>query len=482
MTKKIKFLNEDPLSSLSANAKSIYNSPLVQSLLDTIGIDDDDDQDLVDRFSDIEIDTEFTDQLDDYMEQLTSEMIPFNDALRLNPDRKALIIGSSQAGVQGEVIMRLLESRGFSDFSYKAFPGMTMSSIRNVVFTGMPNKENYDVVILYPGYKLGEEIDSVIDIIESFKEPARCFVVIPPPVTEMSDTTTAAALGLNKQQEPPEDYWFRIRGGKYVEERETFSANLKAAVIKSGATAIDPRDISFSDSQPQGSRGQILYDFPDMPDGIHPTRDMAKVISSAVIDAIFSCELPVTTGSVLSKIKISDIQRAPEILRSLSDYPAASAIATKAATVSRGIGMKKHPVLGYERYHYGIDIAIPVGTTITAPLPGVVTRRVDNHPEAGSFIEITHDNRDVTRYLHMSTITPREGDPVVSGDIIGKSGGGKGIPGAGLTTGPHLHWETWKGGGYKQGTLVDPRAWLSSTPGAKMPIPYTLKDKLDKAD
>lgn len=96
---------------------------------------------------------------------------------------------------------------------------------------------------------------------------------------------------------------------------------------------------------------------------------------------------------------------------------------------------RKHPITGQIRPHRGTDWAVPVGTAVYAPADGAIVKAKTNHPAAGTFIEMQHGKRYVTRYLHLSQLNVQEGQQVRKGDVIGKTGN------TGLSTGPHLHYE-----------------------------------------
>lgn len=95
---------------------------------------------------------------------------------------------------------------------------------------------------------------------------------------------------------------------------------------------------------------------------------------------------------------------------------------------------RRHPVTGRVAPHHGTDFAMPVGTPVTAPADGRVTR-VENHPYAGRFIVIEHGQGYSTRYLHLQRQLVRPGQTVERGDRIALSGN------TGRSTGPHLHYE-----------------------------------------
>ncbi|EWH01365.1 peptidase M23 [Halomonas sp. BC04] len=95
---------------------------------------------------------------------------------------------------------------------------------------------------------------------------------------------------------------------------------------------------------------------------------------------------------------------------------------------------RTHPVTGRVSPHRGTDWAMPVGTPIQAPADGRV-EKVGNHPVAGRYLVVRHDNGYRTRYLHLSRPLVSRGDRVSMGERIALSGN------TGRSTGPHLHYE-----------------------------------------
>lgn len=86
------------------------------------------------------------------------------------------------------------------------------------------------------------------------------------------------------------------------------------------------------------------------------------------------------------------------------------------------------------RPHYGIDLAVPVGTVIRAPAAGrVALAEPDLHFEGG-LVLIDHGQGLITAYLHQSRLDVRAGQDVRRGDSIGRVGM------TGRATGPHLCW------------------------------------------
>ena len=89
--------------------------------------------------------------------------------------------------------------------------------------------------------------------------------------------------------------------------------------------------------------------------------------------------------------------------------------------------------------HYGIDIAAPRGTPVTAPAGGRVTLVRDLY-FSGWTILLTHGLGLNSAFLHLDSVTVAEGDEVARGAMIGTVGS------TGRSTGPHLVWRLdWQG-------------------------------------
>lgn len=122
-----------------------------------------------------------------------------------------------------------------------------------------------------------------------------------------------------------------------------------------------------------------------------------------------------------------------------------------ASNVSSPFGQKR----SYET-HPGVDIPVPSGTSIKAPLDGVVkTANINHNRMCGGTIDIDYGNGFWSRFCHCRRIDVKEGDIVKRGQVVGQTGGKKGETGAGNSGGPHLHF-TLK----KDGQLVDPMKYI----------------------
>ena len=106
------------------------------------------------------------------------------------------------------------------------------------------------------------------------------------------------------------------------------------------------------------------------------------------------------------------------------------------ARLSSRYGMRKHPILGYNKMHRGTDFAAPKGTPIMASGSGVIEMSKWNGAY-GKYIRIRHNSKYKTAYAHLSGYARgiKKGAKVRQGQIIGYVGS------TGRSTGPHLHYE-----------------------------------------
>ncbi len=95
--------------------------------------------------------------------------------------------------------------------------------------------------------------------------------------------------------------------------------------------------------------------------------------------------------------------------------------------------------------HSGVDIPQAQGTVVHAAGPGYIVwvRRGQLY---GNYIMMVHSDGIATLYAHLSRTLVQQDQFVNQGDPIGLSGGMVGSLGAGLSTGPHLHFEVRKDG------------------------------------
>jgi murein DD-endopeptidase MepM/ murein hydrolase activator NlpD len=109
------------------------------------------------------------------------------------------------------------------------------------------------------------------------------------------------------------------------------------------------------------------------------------------------------------------------------------------APITSGFGVRFHPILHFARMHKGIDFGAHYGQPIVAAADGQVVRA----GWAGGYgqqVRLAHAGGMGTSYSHMSRIVAAPGSFVRQGQLIGYVGS------SGLSTGPHLHYEVYRGG------------------------------------
>lgn len=117
--------------------------------------------------------------------------------------------------------------------------------------------------------------------------------------------------------------------------------------------------------------------------------------------------------------------------------------------ITSKFGSRTHPVTGTHSYHNGIDIAVPIGTSVIAPASGKV-KSVYSNSAGGNQLIIKHDNGYQSGFAHLASAQVKVGDRVQQGQTVALSGN------TGASTGPHLHYTL-----RKDGELVDPSKHLT---------------------
>ncbi len=109
------------------------------------------------------------------------------------------------------------------------------------------------------------------------------------------------------------------------------------------------------------------------------------------------------------------------------------------ARLSSGFGKRRHPILLYEVFHKGVDLAAPTNTPIIAAGDGIITQ-LGRKGSYGKYIKIKHAGGYQTAYAHMNGYRGdlKVGSRVKRGETIGYVGS------TGRSTGPHLHFEVIK--------------------------------------
>lgn len=111
--------------------------------------------------------------------------------------------------------------------------------------------------------------------------------------------------------------------------------------------------------------------------------------------------------------------------------------------ITSAFGNRLAPTKGASSFHDGVDISLPIGTSVMATINGIVSSAGFSHAR-GNYIEVTSGSTK-TAFSHLSDIFAGIGDSVQAGQRIALSGN------TGITTGPHLHYSV-----YEEGKAINP--------------------------
>lgn len=221
---------------------------------------------------------------------------------------------------------------------------------------------------------------------------------------------------------------------KEVVIKNEIKSSLYNAAVKSG---IEPNiiiefarifgfEVDFQRDIRKGDWFEILYE--RFEDDNNITQDTGKIIYASMF----------VNGNEINLYNFKDGSgdigfyniKGKSIVKSLMKTP------INGARLSSSYGMRKHPILGYNKMHRGTDFAAPSGTPIMASGAGKITR-ARWCGGGGNCVKIKHNSTYQTVYAHMKSFARgiKEGKRVKQGQIIGYVGS------TGLSTGPHLHYE-----------------------------------------
>ncbi|MBQ6555825.1 MAG: M23 family metallopeptidase [Firmicutes bacterium] len=119
--------------------------------------------------------------------------------------------------------------------------------------------------------------------------------------------------------------------------------------------------------------------------------------------------------------------------------------------VSDVFGQRVNPVTGREEFHKGIDFAAPEGTEVKACTDGIVAD-CGYSSSYGNYVKIKGSDYTCF-YAHLNELKVLKGDKITQGQTVALSGS------TGQSTGPHLHFELYKGD-----ELTDPKFVLETEP------------------
>ena len=220
---------------------------------------------------------------------------------------------------------------------------------------------------------------------------------------------------------------------KEVVVKNTISNNLYSSAVNVG---IEPNiivefarvfgfEVDFQRDIRKGDWFEIYYE--KFIDDNNKVRDTGKIIYASMY--VNGEEINLYNFKYKNDEEYYDI-KGKSITKSLMKTP------INGARLSSSFGMRKHPILGYNKMHRGTDFAAPSGTPIMASGSGTVTR-ARWCGGGGNCVKIKHNSTYETVYAHMKSFAKgvKEGRKVKQGQIIGYVGS------TGMSTGPHLHYE-----------------------------------------
>jgi murein DD-endopeptidase MepM/ murein hydrolase activator NlpD len=184
-------------------------------------------------------------------------------------------------------------------------------------------------------------------------------------------------------------------------------------------------EVDFQRDIRKGNWFEILYE--KFEDDNNKVRDTGKIIYASMF----------VNGEEINLYNFKDNNdeeyyniKGKSITKSLMKTP------INGARLSSSYGMRKHPILGYNKMHKGTDFAAPSGAPIMASGSGTVTR-ARWCGGGGNCVKIKHNSTYETIYAHMKAFAKgiKEGRKVRQGQVIGYVGS------TGMSTGPHLHYE-----------------------------------------
>ena len=220
---------------------------------------------------------------------------------------------------------------------------------------------------------------------------------------------------------------------KEVVVKKVITNNLYSSAVSSG---VEPNiivefarifgfEVDFQRDIRKGDWFEIFYE--KFEDENNKVRDTGKIIFASMY--VNGEEINLYNFKYKNEEDYYDI-KGKSITKSLMKTP------INGARLSSSFGMRKHPILGYNKMHRGTDFAAPSGTPIMASGSGTITR-ARWCGGGGNCVKIKHNSTYETIYAHMKSFAKgiKEGRKVKQGQIIGYVGS------TGLSTGPHLHYE-----------------------------------------
>jgi murein DD-endopeptidase MepM/ murein hydrolase activator NlpD len=176
-------------------------------------------------------------------------------------------------------------------------------------------------------------------------------------------------------------------------------------------------------------------------------KDFRKLFSLKSKSAVLESADPGDAGSLDMEVLREQIEAAMQSVSEIRGYIAEQKdihLATPfgwpvAGTISSSYGYRNHPVYEERKFHTGVDLSVPSGSTVKATADGIVSFAgwTEN---SGIVVVAEHGHGFSTAYAHNRKALVRVGQRIARGDAIAMSGS------TGVSTGPHVHYEIWRNG------------------------------------
>ncbi|MGY1724991.1 peptidoglycan DD-metalloendopeptidase family protein [Blastococcus sp. SYSU DS0533] len=187
--------------------------------------------------------------------------------------------------------------------------------------------------------------------------------------------------------------------------------------------------------------------------------DRLLVEAQAEFDALTAEKASLDQQLRDAEIRLLEVKGAEDAARAYDEAQAAeqAVMTVAAAPGGSGAALTQGRVTScygarWGTMHLGVDIAAPIGTPIYTPEPGVVLQ-AGPASGFGLAVAIQHPDGVITVYGHVNQFFVSPGQVVTGGQQIAEVGN------RGQSTGPHLHFETHRGGLYAD--RANPVPWLA---------------------
>lgn len=130
-------------------------------------------------------------------------------------------------------------------------------------------------------------------------------------------------------------------------------------------------------------------------------------------------------------------------------------IALENIKITSAFGTRIHPITKEEKFHNGIDIAAPTGTSVRCP-GNCIVEACYVHKRGGKTVILRdEDTNDRYGFCHLDSFSCTQGQQLKKKEVFAEVGN------TGASTGPHLHFSyatncAWKNGRVAKPNYVDP--------------------------